>query len=109
MSALRIGVLVAARIAEPAIVGPAHGTGSRLVTIAARDRRRAEAFAADHGVERTAGSYAVVVADPDRENSSAPRSMMAEPPILTTVSHRSSVEVLAERVEPEGGRTGVLC
>jgi Predicted dehydrogenases and related proteins len=64
---VRIGVLGAARIAEQAIVGPAHVTGARLVTVAARDRRRAEAFAAAHGVERTAGSYAEVLADPDVE------------------------------------------
>ena len=64
---VRIGVLGAARIAEQAIVEPAHATGARLVTVAARDRRRAEAFAAAHGVERTAGSYAEVLADPDVE------------------------------------------
>ena len=37
---LRVGILGAARIAELAIVKPAHATGTRLVTVAARDRRR---------------------------------------------------------------------
>ncbi|MGW4913374.1 Gfo/Idh/MocA family protein [Streptomyces sp. NPDC004270] len=55
---LRIGVLGAARIAELSIVGPARACGHRLVAVAARDRDRAEAFAAAHGVERVAGSYA---------------------------------------------------
>ena len=64
---LRIGILGAARIAELAIVKPAHVTGSRLVTVAARDRRRAEAFAAEHGVERATDSYAAVLADPEVE------------------------------------------
>ena len=64
---LRIGVLGAARIAELAIVSPAGMTGDRLVAVAARDPRRAEAFAAKHGVERALGSYADVVADPDVE------------------------------------------
>jgi predicted dehydrogenase len=64
---LRVGVLGAARIAELAIVKPAHATGTRLVTVAARDRRRAEAFAAEHGVERTSESYAAVLADPEVE------------------------------------------
>ena len=63
--ALRIGVLGAARIAERAIVAPAHATGSRLVVVAARDRARAEAFAAEHGVERATDSYADVLADPE--------------------------------------------
>ena len=38
-----------------------------LVAVAARDRSRAEAFAATHGVERVAGSYAEVLADPEVE------------------------------------------
>ncbi|MER5899445.1 Gfo/Idh/MocA family oxidoreductase [Streptomyces mirabilis] len=64
---LRIGVLGAARIAELSIVGPARTTGHRLVAVAARDRDRAEAFAAAHGVERVADSYAELVADPEIE------------------------------------------
>ena len=64
---LRFGILGAARIAEQAIVKPAHATGTRLVTVAARNRQRAEAFAAEHGVERVAGSYAEVLADPEVE------------------------------------------
>ena len=66
-SPLRVGILGAARIAELAIVKPAHATGTRLVTVAARDRRRAEAFAAEHGVERATDSYAEVLADPEVE------------------------------------------
>ena len=64
---LRVGILGAARIAERAIVKPAHATGTRLVSVAARDRRRAEAFAAEHGVERATDSYAAVLADPEVE------------------------------------------
>jgi predicted dehydrogenase len=60
-------VLGAARIAELAIVGPAGVTGTRLVAIAARDRARAAAYAAQHGVERALASYADVVAAPDVE------------------------------------------
>jgi predicted dehydrogenase len=64
---LRIGVLGAARIAELAIVGPARATGTRLVAIAARDRARASAYAAEHGVEQALASYSDVVAAPDVE------------------------------------------
>ena len=67
MEPLRIGVLGASRIAALAIVDPADTTGDRLVAVAARDRRRAEAFAASHGVERVLGTYADVVADPGVE------------------------------------------
>lgn len=64
---LRIGILGAARIAPLAIVAPAAATGARLVAVAARDRSRAEAFAAEHGVERVHDSYAALLADPEIE------------------------------------------
>jgi predicted dehydrogenase len=67
MEPLRIGVLGAARIAELAIVKPAHATGTRLVAIAARDPQRAAAFAASHGVERVAVSYPDLLADAEVE------------------------------------------
>jgi predicted dehydrogenase len=62
---LRIGVLGASRIAESAIVAPAHELGHRLVAVAARDPRRARAFADKHGVERVVASYADLITDPE--------------------------------------------
>ena len=67
MEPLRIGILGAARIADLAIASPARATGDRLVAVAARDRGRAEAFAARHGVEQVLGSYADVVTAPEVE------------------------------------------
>jgi predicted dehydrogenase len=64
---LRIGVLGAARISEIAIIKPAHATGTRLVAVAARDRERAEEFAARHGIERVLDSYQEVIDDPEVE------------------------------------------
>jgi predicted dehydrogenase len=64
---LRIGILGAARIAELSIVKPASATGQRLVAVAARDPRRAEAFAEQHGVERVHHTYDDLVADPEVE------------------------------------------
>lgn len=64
---LRIGVLGAARIAPLSIVAPAQAIGARLVSVAARDRSRAEDFAAEHGIERTADSYDAILEDPDVE------------------------------------------
>ncbi|GAA3806138.1 Gfo/Idh/MocA family oxidoreductase [Streptomyces coacervatus] len=64
---LRIGVLGAARITERALIDPARTGGHRLVAVAARDRSRAEAFAAEHSVERVADSYADLLADPEVE------------------------------------------
>jgi predicted dehydrogenase len=64
---LRIGVLGAARIAGRAIATPARLTGTRLVAVAARDRGRAEAFAATNGVERVLDSYADLFGDPEVE------------------------------------------
>lgn len=65
---LRIGILGAAGITPPALVEPASGNpGVRLVAVAARDRSRAEAFAAEHGVERVVDSYDALLADPEVE------------------------------------------
>ncbi|MEV0481998.1 Gfo/Idh/MocA family oxidoreductase [Streptomyces sp. NPDC050508] len=64
---LRIGVLGAARITENSLIGPARKTGHRIVAVAARDRSRAEAYAAAHRVERVADSYADLIADPEVE------------------------------------------
>ncbi len=67
MEPLRIGVLGAARISSAAIVEPARQTGTRLVAVAARSRDRAEAFAAEAGVERVLDSYQAVLDDPEVE------------------------------------------
>lgn len=67
MEPLRIGVLGAARISRNAIVEAAHLTGARLVAVAARDRSRAEDFAAAAGVERVLDSYQDVLDDPEVE------------------------------------------
>ena len=64
---LRIGVLGASRIAANAIVGPAQAVGARLVAVAARDRSRAVAFAAAHGVEQVVDTYSDVLNHPDVE------------------------------------------
>ncbi|MGA9870720.1 MAG: Gfo/Idh/MocA family oxidoreductase [Rhodococcus sp. (in: high G+C Gram-positive bacteria)] len=65
MTALRIGVLGASRIAESAIVEPARILGHRLVACAARDRSRAQVFAEKHRVERVLDSYDAVISDPE--------------------------------------------
>ena len=67
MEPLRIGILGAARIAGRAIAEPARLTGARLVAVAARNQDRAEAFAADHGVERVHETYQQVIDDPEVE------------------------------------------
>lgn len=62
---LRWGILGAARITPPALVEPARLLGNRLVAVAARDRKRAAAFARVHGVENVVDSYAAVIGSPD--------------------------------------------
>jgi predicted dehydrogenase len=62
---LRIGILGAARIADDGIVGPARALGHQLVAVAARDRGRAETFAAARGIGTVHDGYADVIADPN--------------------------------------------
>jgi predicted dehydrogenase len=63
---LRIGTLGAARITPMALVRPAGAvTEAAVVAVAARDRRRAEEFAAKHSIERVHDSYEALIADPE--------------------------------------------
>ena len=64
---LRIGILGAARIADDGVVNPAKVLGHELVAVAARDRARAEAFAAERGVAMVHDTYQDVIDDPDVE------------------------------------------
>jgi predicted dehydrogenase len=64
--ALRMGILGAAAIAPAALVRPARSTpGVDVVAVAARDRRRADKFAAKHRIPNVHGSYDDLLADPD--------------------------------------------
>lgn len=65
MADIGIGLLGAARITDKAIVHPVKVTPQcRLVSMAARDRSRAEAYAKQHGVETVLDSYDEVISDP---------------------------------------------
>ena len=66
MGDLRIGIIGAARIAPMALIRPAGRVpGADVVAIAARDRARAEAFAAKHNIQRVHSSYDEVINDPE--------------------------------------------
>lgn len=63
---IRFGVLGAARIAPAALVKPAvRSRRATVYAVAARDRTRAESFAAKHNVTRVHADYAALLADPD--------------------------------------------
>jgi D-xylose 1-dehydrogenase (NADP+, D-xylono-1,5-lactone-forming) len=78
---LRWGVLGAAYIALakviPAIQASSNGV---VVSLASRDRARAQALAAEVGVERVHASYDALLADPDVDAiyNPLPNSMHAE-------------------------------
>jgi predicted dehydrogenase len=66
MEAVRIGVLGAARIAPAALIKPARNNARvEVVGVAARDRARAETFAAKHGVPKVFDDYDTLIAAPD--------------------------------------------
>ena len=123
---LRVGILGAARIAELAIVKPAHATGTRLVVVAARDRQRAEAFAAEHGVERATDSYAEVLADPEVEvvynplpNAfhgpwnlaavAAGKHVLSEKPFASTAEEATEVRAAAQTPGSRWWRASTTC
>lgn len=62
MAGIGIGILGAARITDKALTNPAKVMPqANLIAIAARDRGRAEAFAAEHGVSQVFNDYQEVV------------------------------------------------
>ncbi|MGB7870606.1 MAG: Gfo/Idh/MocA family oxidoreductase [Mycobacterium sp.] len=63
---VRIGILGASRFVPMTLINPARGHAEVVVaTVAARDVRRAQAFAAKHGIARVHDSYEALIADPD--------------------------------------------
>jgi predicted dehydrogenase len=65
MAPLRIGVLGAAKIAPAALIRPARKVDEVEVTaVAARDRAKAERFAAKHGIRNVHESYQALIDDP---------------------------------------------
>ncbi|GAA0388306.1 Gfo/Idh/MocA family oxidoreductase [Microbispora corallina] len=78
---MRIGTLGAARITPNALVKPAGQVpGVEVAAVAARDRSRAEAFAARHGIPAVHDSYEALVADPsiDAVYNPLPNALHAE-------------------------------
>lgn len=67
MKPLRLGVLGASRIGPKAVVGPAKTGSARLVSVAARDPKRAREFAEQHGFEKVLDNYEEVLHDEDIE------------------------------------------
>jgi predicted dehydrogenase len=59
------GIVGPGRIARLVINDFPHVAGARVLGVASRSKARADAFAADHGLERAYGSYAEIIADPD--------------------------------------------
>ncbi len=62
----RIGLLGASRIAPPAVIVPARTNPDFEITVVgARDRAKAEAYAAEHGVQHVCDGYEALVTHPD--------------------------------------------
>ncbi len=94
---MRIGVLGAARIAPAAMVKPARAVaGVEAAAVAARDRSRAGAFAARHGIPVVHDSYASLLADPslDAVYIPLPNGLHAE---WTLAALKAGKHVLCEK------------
>ncbi|WP_405140644.1 Gfo/Idh/MocA family oxidoreductase [Sphaerisporangium sp. NBC_01403] len=78
---MRIGTLGAARITPSALIKPARSVDTvEVAAVAARDRPRAEAFAAKHGIPVVHDSYEALVTDPsiDAVYNPLPNALHAE-------------------------------
>lgn len=62
---VRWGVVGPGRIAAKVVADGVHVPDAQFVAVASRSADRARAFAAEHGIARSYGSYREIVADPD--------------------------------------------
>jgi D-xylose 1-dehydrogenase (NADP+, D-xylono-1,5-lactone-forming) len=74
------GLLSTARINVSIIEAAKESDRAEVLAVASRDAARAEAYAREHGIERSYGSYEALLADPDVEAVyiSLPNSMHVE-------------------------------
>lgn len=94
---LRFGILGAARIAPKALVGPAKQLDSvEVIRVAARNRQRAEAFAAEHEIPGVSDDYWDVIEadDVDVVYNPLPMNLHAE---WTIAALRAGKHVLCEK------------
>src|SRR4051812_47248840 len=119
MTSLRIGILGAARIAPAAVIKPAANSDeAQIVAVAARDRDRAESYAAKHNIPKVHDSYAALIADPaiDAIYNPLPNGLHAEwtiaaleagKPVLCEkpfTSNTAEAEQVAAGADPTGLR-----
>ena len=62
---IRWGILSTARIADRILEGARLSETAQIVAVGSRDGARAQAYAAEKGIERAHGSYEDLLADPD--------------------------------------------
>ncbi len=116
---LRVGILGAARIAPMALIAPARDVPEvEIAAVAARDRGRAQAFAAKHGIPGVAASYEELLADPtlDAVYNPLPNSLHAAWTIRALEAGKhvlcekpfTSNEEEARRVAAVAARTGLV-
>src|SRR5208283_3269159 len=94
---LRFGALGAARITPNALIKPLQEVPeAALVAVAARDRKRAEDFAAAHGIPRVHATYEDVIKDPEVDviYNPLPNSHHCE---WTIAALRAGKDVLCEK------------
>jgi len=65
MTPLRLGLLSTANINRAVLAGAAATDAVEVTAVASRDRGRAEAYAAEHGLARGHGSYEALLEDPE--------------------------------------------
>src|SRR5215212_4852291 len=77
---LSVGLLSTAKINGAILRGAEQTDAAEVVAVASRDGARAEAYAAEHGIERSHGSYEALLADRavDAVYISLPNSMHVE-------------------------------
>lgn len=62
---MRLGLLSTARINDAILAGASESDRVEVVAVGSRSAERAQAYAAEHGIPRSHGSYEALLEDPD--------------------------------------------
>ena len=106
---LRLGLLSTARI-NRRILAPARQSGLvDVVAVGSRERRTAEPYAREHGIERAHGSYEALLADPGIDAVYIPAAELAARGVVPAGARGGQARPLREAaVGPTGGGRGPL-
>ena len=106
---IRWGILSTARIADRILEGARLSETAQIVAVGSRDVARAQAYAAEKGIERAHGSYEDLLADPGRRRRLHPAAELHARAVVDRGARGRQARAVREAADagPRAGRAGL--